>query len=277
VKHKFMLFSFVTVVLSMIVFIALLIHLETWPQGSLPLKKEQIAYLQQWANDGDAEACWCLQAFYLKDAERHKYWIAKGAALGDPKAQYQFFVEYENSGNIDERRQAVEQLKKAAEQEYKTSELELARQYRDGIIIKRNSELAIAWYLKAVKKGDRDAMLELSELYTKVGRSESFLLNAYKWLLIHELLFPEDKQFPAEIGNRINVREKIKKTAIKYGINLEWLQSQALKLAEKDKAVIPKLKVDDEDVQCKYFVKGTTRDRLTIRVAKEKSAVEINK
>lgn len=101
--------------------------------------------------------------------------LTQKAKAGDTSAQYGLALEYMFGKQFS--RQGIEQkpryyeaakwLQKAAEAGHPKSQYLLGTLYERGRGVKQDSDLAVAWYKKAVAGGNMDAACPLARLYEK--------------------------------------------------------------------------------------------------------------
>ncbi len=163
----------------------------------LPLTRKEVKELTQKAERGDREACYRLSVYYAEDEQKALYWLRKGAVYGDPRAQYSLYgILKKRPGSQEE---AIQLLKKAAEQQYAFAQLVLGRSYRDGDIAVRDSKQAEYWFRKAANNGETSAMLDLSRLLTEKHKDKAGLSEAYKWSVLALSGSNEESLFAKEL------------------------------------------------------------------------------
>jgi len=167
------------IVCILIIFVVLLLTLFFQEHHGLPLSHKEVKELTQKAERGDREACYRLSVYYVEDEQKTLYWLRKGAAYGDPRAEYGLYgILKKQPGSQEE---AIELLKKAAVQEYEFAQWVLGRSYRDGDIVVRDLKQAKYWFRRAANNGETSAMLDLSKLLTEMHKDKVGLSEAYKW------------------------------------------------------------------------------------------------
>ena len=92
--------------------------------------------------------------------------LAVQAEKGDAQAQHNLAFEFEQQKKYDE---ALKWYRRAAEQGYGLSEMNLAQMYEKGIGDKQDFTEAKKWYRKVVERGGGEALFRLASLCEKTG------------------------------------------------------------------------------------------------------------
>jgi hypothetical protein len=84
-------------------------------------------------------------------------------------------------GMLEDDKEAVKWLRKAADQGYAKAQLNLGVMYANGEGVPEDDKEAVKWYRMAAEQGDADAQFSLAGMYAKgEGVPEDFV-EAYKW------------------------------------------------------------------------------------------------
>lgn len=104
------------------------------------------------------------------------------ATQGDARAQYFVGIIMLN-GLADEPRpeEAVQWLKRAAEQDYVEAQVELARLYRTGAGVPEKPAEVVKWYRRAAEQGHVGAQLLVADAYAHGYGVETDYVKAYMW------------------------------------------------------------------------------------------------
>ncbi len=192
--------------------------------GCLPFTNKELALLTDKAEMGHAEACWCLSFYYLKDEKLGIYWLRKSAEYGYPRAQSllsSFLMKTEH-----DRSEAIEWLKKAADQNDIYACEELGDLYLEGEIIKKNLQQAEYWYRRSAYGEDQSAMFKLSKLLLTYHDSQSSIIEAYCWAMMDH-----SRRSPG--SPYANLALEYQKQIIKRGVLLGMKEKKIIKEAEK--------------------------------------------
>lgn len=98
--------------------------------SSLTLRPDEIIKLSDEGWNGSGEAALRLSLYYGSvklDLDRSEYWTTIAAENGNAIAQYNVWVQLNESSNIDDKKRAIFWLKKSAEQGYSDAKLELKK------------------------------------------------------------------------------------------------------------------------------------------------------
>jgi hypothetical protein len=139
---------------------------------------QDIATLQEQANQGDAEAQYKLAGAYFsgtggvsKNNELGAEWLQKAAKLGHAAAQNALSIMYRSGFPPyipKDPKQGLDWLRKSADHGYATAEYNLALVYRDGYgeaDIRRQPHMAAAWFRKAARQpGSGKSQAGLAEM-----------------------------------------------------------------------------------------------------------------
>ena len=209
----------------------------------LPLSEKEVSQLTRLAESGDIGACRCLSAYYVEDDEKALYWLRKGTEYGDPTAQYNLYSELKNK-SAEDKKEAVELLKKAAVQNYCTAQWTLGQLHRDGDIVERNLKKAEYWLRRAINNGCDLAMIDLSKLLAETRHDETGLVEAYQ--LLGFLLY-QSNSGSTFAKNLRQQQEIIIEKAKKQGVDVATMKRKAKLQVEKLKKTIPHKKAETPD------------------------------
>ncbi len=191
----------------------------------------QIDKMVEKARGGDKEACWNLYLHYdeVGDKEKVLYWLKLGSSFGDAKAQYQLFAILKDSSNAIEKRIAIEELEKSANNNNSFAQLELGKEYINGTLIQINNENAKHWLTKSAFNGEIAAMLQLANLYFSVDHA---LVKAYAWTILANDVAKNNRAYDEDIKN---IQKNITQYTIEHNNSIETLVKQAEIEAKKYK------------------------------------------
>lgn len=146
--------------------------------------KNVIEYYEKAAENGNAEAGYCLYKIFSsdenscepvkKDDEQAIYWLQKAAYLGYVKAQIKFgeYIEksQDNKSQYEKNKEAFEWYKKAAQQKNDDAYMKIAESYALGKGIKEDKGKAFEWYERAAREGNVRGEFQVAECYYYYGR-----------------------------------------------------------------------------------------------------------
>ena len=153
--------------------------------GVRPVLVPSIEWYAQAAEEGDAEAQFCLAVCYsegngvVQDDAEAMNWCRKSAEQGYAEAQYLFGVCCaEGKGIVQDDAEAVKWYQNAAKQGHADAQLTLGNCYAEGKGIKQNDKKAVSWFRKAAEQGLAEAEFCLGFCYkygkgVKINNTES--------------------------------------------------------------------------------------------------------
>lgn len=201
------------------------------------LTSDELVQLKKIAEQGDAEACWCLYRYYEEDEEDSTYWLRKGSILGDPRAQYLLASTLLNSKPSDadvNSKEALILLRKAADQNEIIAQKVLGDYYYQGKFVARDWKQSEYWYRRSATNGCVTAILPLSIVLTD-NNNFNGLVEAYKWTVID--LSRNSQQI--SYNNKIKQQQLlIIEKAKKLGFDVSLLKQTATAQAAKDEKKI---------------------------------------
>lgn len=202
----------VSVIIIFVIFIAICIYLHKFDDyGGLPFNKNQLSLITQKANNGDAKACWCLSIYYYDDDTTAQNWLRKSAEYGYPEAQYDMYSNLIHA-SFGQEIEALEWLKKAADNNHVFALSELGKLYREGKIVKQDSKESEYWYRKSANNGLIGAMLYLSKFLSEHYDSKSVIIEAYSWAVVAQLRCPPSSSYANEARKQQEIIIKKVKT-----------------------------------------------------------------
>src|ERR1051325_9729672 len=98
--------------------------------SSLTLRPNQVVKLSDEGRKGSGDAALRLSLYYGSvkvDLDRSEYWTTIAAENGNAVAQYNVWVQLNESSNSDDKKRAIFWLRKSAEQGYPDAKLELQK------------------------------------------------------------------------------------------------------------------------------------------------------
>jgi len=96
--------------------------------SSLTLRPDEVIKLSNEGWNGSGEAALRLSLYYGSvklDLDKSEYWTTIAAENGNAVAQYNVWVQLNESNNVDDKKRAIFWLKKSADQGYANAKLEL--------------------------------------------------------------------------------------------------------------------------------------------------------
>jgi hypothetical protein len=186
-----------SVVFALMVAIADVAHLgpfsqvRHYPIAAAPTNlAARVAYYQQGAQEGDADAELRLAILYAKgegvaqDYATAANWFRAAATQGLPRAQYDLGVLYERGRGMPvDLTEAANWYLKAAQGNYPLAQYNLAVCYTKGQGIRQDLAEAALWYRRAALQGVVQAMTNLGMMYEKGEGITISPVDAYAWYL----------------------------------------------------------------------------------------------
>jgi hypothetical protein len=166
-------------------------HVRHYPVAAAPTNlAARVAYYQQGAQEGDADAELRLAILYAKgegvaqDFATAANWFRAAATQGLARAQYDLGVLYERGRGMPvDLTEAANWYLKAAQGNYPLAQYNLAVCYTKGQGIRQDLAEAALWYRRAALQGVVQAMTNLGMMYEKGEGIAISPVDAYAWYL----------------------------------------------------------------------------------------------
>ena len=112
--------------------------------------------------------------------------LEKRAENGDPQAQYELAMYYidslpRNTMDVSRQAEGVHLLRLASNQNHSAAQFEFARCYMSGLIVDRDTDEAIKWFVKSAQSGYVDAQLILGRVYSSGEDVEQDYEQSFYW------------------------------------------------------------------------------------------------